>query len=49
MYIEYQFSNIVKSQESVQPSANYTIKVAVIVAKKLKELNENSDTKKCRN
>jgi hypothetical protein len=44
-YVEYQFINIVKCQESNQPNINSTIKVAAMDAVKLNELNENSDTK----
>jgi hypothetical protein len=43
--IDYQFLNIIKSQESSETNMNSTIKVAESVAEKLKELNENSGTK----
>ena len=44
--IEYQFINIVKSQERSQPNMNSTITLGARIAEKLKELNENSDKKK---
>jgi len=43
---ECQFINIVKSQESNQPNINSTITLAARFSEKLKELKENSDTKK---
>jgi len=45
-YTEDQFVNIVKSHESNQPNMNSTIKMAAKAAEKLKQLNENGDTKR---
>jgi hypothetical protein len=44
-YIEDQFVNIVKSNESSQPSMNSTIKVTAKVAEGLNQSYENSDKK----
>ena len=40
-----QFVNIVKSNESTQPTMNSVIKTAVNIAKKLSQPNEKSDAK----